>query len=229
MGDVMRAAGAVPAKDDIARQFNGHLATIFGEVWRVAYREMELHGHKVSDRLEAALDQVRLGHEPTQHPTIVAPSFVLPQVNLLAPEALGFGALGGVVTLVLAPAYALAGALGSFLLGAWLGREKQVAREIEKVEGKIRDHIRSLVMPARDLLKGILSGHERLDRHVADRWAVFEKDARNQLSAVGTTLSGVESGRLDKLEADLLAAHRRLEFVADEIRTPGPQRAASEP
>ncbi len=230
MGAGMRAAGALPSKDELARQLNGHIAMIFSEVWRVAQRELELHCHEVSERLEAALDQVRLDHEPSQHPIILAPSIVIPQVNLLAPEALGFGALGWLVTLAFAPAHALAAALGSFLVGAWWGREKQLAREIEKVERKIGDHIRSLVKPERDLLKGIRSGHERLDRHVADRWAVFKKDVRDQLAAAGTQLSEEERSRLDRLEAELLAAHRRLEFVAEEIRwTPGPQRLASTP
>lgn len=214
----MKAAGAVPAKEELAKELNGHLAMIFGEVWRIAQRELELHGHEVSERLEAALDQVRLDQEPTQHPIIVAPSIVIPQVSLLAPEALGFGALGWLVTLAFAPAYALAGAIGSFFFGAWWGREKQLVREIEKVERKISDHIRSLVNPARDLLKGIRSGHGRLDRHIADRWAVFEKDVRAQLSAAGTELSQDERNGLGKLDAELLAARRRLEFVAEEIR-----------
>ncbi len=150
-------------------------------------------------------------------------------MSLLAPEALGFGALGWLVTLAVAPAHAVIAAIGSFVFGAWWGREKQLAREIEKIERKIGDHIRSLTRPALDLLNGIRSGHERLERHVADRWAVFEKDVRTQLSMAGNPLSVEERTGLDKLEADLRGARRRLEFVAEEIRwTPGgPQRVAS--
>jgi GTP-binding protein EngB required for normal cell division len=222
MGDAMRAAQAVPKKEEIAREINGHLSRMFADAWSAAQRELELHGHEVSERLEAALDQVRLGHEASQHPALFAPSFLLPPVSLLAPEAFGFGALGGLATLIVAPAWALAAAVASFLFGAWCGHEQQLSREIAKIEGKIRDHLRGLKTPVRDFVRGIESGYERLERHVVDRWAVFEKDVLGQLGAVGIPLAPVEREQLEALEARLSAARTRLSLVADEIRwSPG--------
>jgi GTPase Era involved in 16S rRNA processing len=218
MGGEMRTAGAVPSTGEIARRLHDNLSAIFGDVWSIAHRTLDLHGREVSERLERALNQVSLDHEPAQYPTLVAPTLVLPDVDLLAPEALGFGALGWLFTMAVAPAYALAGTIASLVFGAWLGREKQLSREIAKVEKKLSAHIRSLESPARELLKGITSAYRRVARHVDDRWAVFEKDAQDQLSRAGRALGEAERSHLDRLEEGLHAARRRLDLVGEEIR-----------
>lgn len=223
VGNELRAAGAIPAKGQIVARLNTLLSAVFTEVWSIAHRDLQIHSQEVSQRLETALNQVRLDHEPVQHPTLIAPQLVLPDAEVLPPEAFRFGALGGLFAMAFAPAYAVVATIGSLVLGAWLGEKGKLEREISKVEKTIRQHIRSLERATTELLAGINLAHNRILRHVADRWAVFEKDVRDQLAMAGKPLMVVEGVRLNALEDGLKEARLILQSVGEDIRwTPAP-------
>lgn len=228
LGAELREAGVAPSKEPIVIRVNELLEGAFGTVWGVAERELEQHAAEVSERVQRALDQVRLGEEPTPQPAFLTPSFVMPRLDLLPPEAVGFAAVAGVVTLFVAPAWAAAVAFGSFLYGLFLGKERQLARAIAEVEKEARSHIDgSVAGPAAELISAIRTSHMRLDRYVADRWSVFEKEVRRQLEAAGTPLSDADADRLAQLEVELLATRARLARVGEEIRwTPSPPAVA---
>jgi hypothetical protein len=219
IGDEMRAAVKLPSEASVSDRLNEHLEAVFAAVWSAAQRDLEQHALMASEQLERSLQQVRLDAEPAPQPHVLAPSFVLPPMDLLPPEALGFGAVAGFLTWLVAPGYAVAAAFGSFLWGALVGKRRQRARAIAAVEKKLRTHINgSVATPARSLLAGLESGFVRVRRYVADRWAVFEKEVLRQLSAAGSPLSADEATRAENVAARLTAARLRLERVEQEIR-----------
>jgi GTP-binding protein EngB required for normal cell division len=219
IGDELRAAPSLPDKQQIAERVFHYACLVFDGVWGNRGRALEQFAQEVSEQLEAALGQVRLDHDPATMPVLLAPTFDLPAIDQLAPEAWGFGALGALLTYAVAPAYAFLAGIGSFFFGAWLGKEKQRAVEIAKIEGRVRSHMDEyLAEPAEDFLRAIRAAYGRLDRYVQDRWSVFKKDAQNQLAAAGSPLTPEEAQRVARLEHDLASARRALEAVVEEIR-----------
>jgi hypothetical protein len=225
IGDELRAAGTVPSKAATAERVDNVVETILNEIWEISLRALECDAGEVSEQLQAALDQVGLEHEPPGTPTIVGPSLTLPDVSWVAPEALGFGVVGTFLALAFGPAYVIAAGFGSFLLGAILGKERQLAREIAKLERRVQSEItKAFANLARDISRPVALGYDRLERYVADRWAVFEKDASDKLSRAGTPLTAPETAAIEQLQAALEGTCARLESVAEQIRwTPDPR------
>ena len=225
IGDELRVAGAVPSNAAISERMHACVENVLKDVWAASVRELEGHAREASTRLEAALDQVGLDHDAPEDATIVSPSLALPDVGWLAPEAVGFGVLATLFAIAVAPAYALAAGLISAIVGAIFGKKKQLRREIAQVERWVGSEVdKSLDSLSTDLKKLVASGYERLERHIADRWAVFEKDASHQLAKAGARLNDTQVAAIEELEAALDRTRVRLEGVAEEIRwTPNPR------
>ncbi len=219
IGRELRAAGSIPTPEALSARVNNLATAALKGTWTAARWKLDDHVQRVSAALEAALDQVRLNHDSPSGPTLYMPPLALPRADLLAPEAFGYSLIGGLLGILFNPGAAILGALGSFFFGAWSGKEKKLEAEIVKIERKIDNHVRvKLVQPARDVVGTVVTGYQRVNRWVDDRWAVFEKDVREQLRAAGEPLSAPEAARLDHLDAHLSAARRRLEAVGEEIR-----------
>jgi hypothetical protein len=77
---------------------------------------------------------------------------------------------------------------------------------------------RDLKQAVDEVAASIEQGYRRLDRWVDDRWALFEKDVRNQLRAAGEPLSSKDRNKLDSLERRLASARNELEGIDQEIR-----------
>lgn len=219
MGDEMRRAGTVPAPAVVEQRKNELLNEAFLGTWERAQQHLTIHGHEMNERLEEALGQARLDHPLTAPPPFLAPRHLFTPMTLVGADALGWGLFGGIVGTIISPAWAFGTAVLSLLGVVWFGRTKRIEGEIRRVERSLENHVAvELEISTRSYLQTIREKYEHLERHVVDRWTVFERDVSRQIAATERPLSKSESDQLGQLESELHRAEVALRSIAEQIR-----------
>lgn len=213
---------SLPNERALEAEIQKAIVTIFTDIWRELGSRFQVFAAHISQQVEQSLQQARLA---SGGPGGVR--FVLPQVPTLKipqdsfEEAWQGLFAGGLLAAVIGGPGAWVLAVGGWLAGLAMGRDRQRKRQVKRIVeqvGNAMDHVMASVVAQIQEKIRLFAGS--LDRHIRDRISVFVHDVEGQLEHLGEPLSPSEHARFGEIEQTVRDTLSTLALVCKEIELP---------